>query len=156
MRFNKRKFSASQQFEALRQSPLALGREGSLGIGRFHFQYLAQPTVLSRKYLVQIAYRQYQRPNVFVLEPDLVSLAENRKLPHVYQQSPPELCLYMPGTGEWGPDKLISKTILPWSILWLYFFENWLATDKWDGGGLHPNVDSRRKAPTSKNLRRSH
>ncbi|MRR06724.1 MAG: hypothetical protein EG828_07240 [Deltaproteobacteria bacterium] len=134
MRFYQKKISASQQYEALRQSPLALRGEGHLGIGRFHFQYYAQPTVFSREYLIQIAYRQYQRPNVFVLKPDLVALADNRKLPHVYQQSPPDLCLYLPNTGEWSPEKLISKTILPWSILWLYFFENWLATDQWDGG----------------------
>jgi hypothetical protein len=139
MRFHQKKFSSSQQFEALRQSPLALEGHGTLGVGKFHYQYYAQPTVLSRLYLIRITYRQYQHPNVYVIEPDLVVLADNRKLPHVYQQSPPDLCLYLPNTGEWSPEKLISKTILPWSILWLYFFEDWLATDQWNGGGEHPS-----------------
>lgn len=138
MRFKKKKFTASQQFLALRQSPLALRGNGTLGIGKFHFQFYAQPTVLSRQYLVRISYRQYKRPKIMVLEPDIVSLADNRNLPHVYQQNPPELCLYLPNTGEWSQEKLISKTILPWTILWLYYFENWLATDQWEGGGEHP------------------
>jgi hypothetical protein len=154
MRFYQKKFSAAQQFEALRQSPLVLGGCGTLGGGKFHFQYYAQPTVLSRRYLIRISYRQYQRPNVIVMEPDLVVLADNRKLPHVYRQSPPDLCLYLPNTGEWSPDKLISKTILPWSILWLYFFEDWLATDRWNGGGVHPAEASGRKPRTKKKLRR--
>lgn len=154
MRFHKKLFSASQQYESLRQSPLTVGGDGTLGVGKFHFQYYAQPTVLSRKYLIRVSYRQYQRPMVIVLEPDLVALADNRKLPHVYNQSPPELCLYLPNTGEWSPEKLISMTILPWSMLWLYYFENWLATDEWVGGGEHPTASSGRKGHKKKKLRR--
>lgn len=31
--------------------------------------------------------------------------------------------------------------IVPWTSLWLYFFEDWLATDEWKGGGKHPAED---------------
>lgn len=141
VKFHKKKFSASQQYEALRQSPLTVGGHGALSAGAFHFSCNAKPTVLSRQYLIRISYRQFLLPKVIVLEPDLVALANNRSLPHVYQQSPPNLCLYLPVTGEWTPEKLISKTILPWSILWLYYYENWLATDIWEGGGEHPAED---------------
>jgi len=139
MRFQQNKLSVPQQYQALCQNPLALRGEGTLRIGKFRFRYYAQPTPISRQYQIEILYSRYKRPNVFVLEPDLLALADGRKLPHVYQQKPPDLCLYMPNTGEWSPEKLISRTILPWSVVWLYYFENWLATDNWAGGGEHPN-----------------
>jgi hypothetical protein len=74
---------------------------------------------------------------VFVDYPDLVLLAQGRKLPHVYRD-PQRLCLYMPRTGQWAADKRIDQTIIPWTYLWLYFFEDWLAFGEWNGGGKHP------------------
>jgi hypothetical protein len=32
----------------------------------------------------------------------------------------------------------LDQTIVPWAALWLFFFEEWLATDEWKGGGVHP------------------
>lgn len=32
----------------------------------------------------------------------------------------------------------IANTILPWTSLWLYYYEIWLGTGKWEGGGDHP------------------
>ena len=34
----------------------------------------------------------------------------------------------------------ISGTIVPWTILWLFYFEEWLMSDEWKGGGVHPRV----------------
>lgn len=75
---------------------------------------------------------------MFVDDPDLTELAQGERIPHVYQQKPTRLCLYLPGTGQWSSDKWILKTIAPWAVLWLYFFEDWLATEEWKGGGMHP------------------
>jgi len=47
----------------------------------------------------------------------------------VYEQNPARLCLSLPGTGEWSPAKRISETIVPWTYLWLWYFEEWLASD---------------------------
>lgn len=38
---------------------------------------------------------------------------------------------------------LIAKTILPWTALWLYYYELWLDTGKWLGPSSHtadPNL----------------
>jgi hypothetical protein len=145
MQYHQNTITVSQQFQALRQHSLTLSGAGTLGIGRFNFRYYAQPTPISRQYLIEISYRHYKRPNVYVIEPDLLALTDGRKLPHVYQQDPPDLCLYMPNTGEWSPEKWISKTIVPWSFVWLYYYENWLATDHWAGGGEHPGRETRRQ-----------
>jgi hypothetical protein len=34
----------------------------------------------------------------------------------------------------------IDKTIVPWCYLWLFYFEDWLATGEWKGGGIHPET----------------
>ncbi|AIQ89412.1 protein of unassigned function [Methylobacterium oryzae CBMB20] len=36
---------------------------------------------------------------------------------------------------------LLGRTIVPWAILWLWFFEDWLATGEWRGGGVHVSPD---------------
>ena len=57
----------------------------------------------------------------------------------MYEQD--RLCLYLPGTGEWTSDKPIALTIVPWTSLWLYFYEVWRATGEWLGGGIEPDVE---------------
>ncbi|MDY0295864.1 MAG: hypothetical protein RB296_00975 [Acidobacteriota bacterium] len=32
---------------------------------------------------------------------------------------------------------IIAKTIVPWASEWLIFYELWLATGEWLGGGIH-------------------
>jgi hypothetical protein len=46
------------------------------------------------------------------------------------------LCLYR--YQEFNSYKYLSKTIIPWTVEWLYFYELWLATGEWCGGGEHP------------------
>ena len=38
-----------------------------------------------------------------------------------------------------SPSTRISETIVPWTFLWLWYFEEWLASDVWKGGGVHPS-----------------
>ena len=35
----------------------------------------------------------------------------------------------------------LDQTIVPWTTLWLFYFEEWLASDDWKGGGMHPRDD---------------
>ena len=35
----------------------------------------------------------------------------------------------------------IDQTIVPWTALWLFYFKEWLASDDWKGGGIHPEGD---------------
>ncbi len=34
----------------------------------------------------------------------------------------------------------ISRTIIPWAIEWLYYYEIWCVTGEWQGGGAHPTA----------------
>jgi hypothetical protein len=105
---------------------------------------LLAPSALSRKYTVRIEYPWRGVPKIFVLEPDLHVIADtvipDRSLPHVYTQHPVRICVYLPGTGEWHSTKAIAATLVPWSITWLGFFEDWVFTDVWSGGGIHPSI----------------
>ena len=54
-----------------------------------------------------------------------------------------QICLYM--NSEFNSSKYLSNTIIPWAIEWLYYYELWLTTGKWLGGGRHPENCSKKK-----------
>jgi hypothetical protein len=103
-----------------------------------------QPTPVSNTYKVSVSYVVGGYPAVHVLDPELTVREGEAKLPHVYPGK--ELCLYVPAEGQWSPASLISETTLPWTSLWLYFYEVWHSSGQWLGGGKHP-VGGGQKTP---------
>lgn len=96
------------------------------------------PDEYSRSYTLEMRYKLKCSPKVYVRDPDLRELAGNRRLPHMYDQAKQQLCLFLPNVGLWSPDRLIGNTVMLWAIMWLRYFEIWLITDVWHGGGEHP------------------
>lgn len=94
-----------------------------------------QPSPTSDKYTVELEYKVPTRPCVRVVRPKLRLAAGRTRLPHVFKGN--DLCLYL--TGEWRPDLKISEYIIPWISFWLFFYEVWLVTGEWLGGGHEPN-----------------
>lgn len=88
------------------------------------------PTPLSREYLVRVVVESKGRPRVYV--PGLRRRQPMEPIPHTYSESEP--CLYFP--GEWRRDMKVATTIITWTSLWLVFYESWLATGAWQGGGI--------------------
>lgn len=88
------------------------------------------------------------QPDVIVLEPDLDALAGGRKIPHTYAYDGKgtRLCLWWPKGREWVPRMKLAETFIPWTAEWLYYFELWLKTGEWLGGGEHPDISPRRWA----------
>lgn len=129
------RLTSAQQYWGLRNSRLCAGT-GVLHRDTLSWRFTAQPTPLSRSYHLRILYHLGSRPDAIVDDPDLAALAGGRRLPHVYEQEPPRLCLYLP--GQWSSSMRLVDTIVPWSLLWLFYFEEWLETDAWRGGGMHP------------------
>jgi hypothetical protein len=102
MRFDRPKpVTVAQQYFNLRANP-ACTSEGRLRGKVLSWAFVVAPTPLSRCYTARIEYRQGAWPEVFIDDPDLTLLSDGRSLPHVYQQSPARLCLYLPNSGEWG------------------------------------------------------
>lgn len=123
----------AQQYTFLRANPICLGT------GRVHarglvWEYRDRPSPLSREYAMRITFQRRGTPEVFVKSPDLLELAAGRPLPHVYHD-PLRLCLIQPGAREWAGTMRIDQTFVPWAMTWLYYFEEWLVSDEWKGGG---------------------
>ncbi len=89
-----------------------------------------QPRPLSPKYRVAVRYKLNFYPSVKVISPALAP-----KAPHLWSDG--TLCLYYPKENPWRRDMLIATTILPWTALWLYYYELWLDTGKWLGPSSH-------------------
>ena len=129
----------SQQLLFLKASP-AISGVGQVRANKLTWQETIQPTALARSYLATITLQPGQTPGVQIDDPDLELLAAGRPLPHVYRD-PLRLCLYLPGAREWDARKRIDQTIIPWTYLWLYYFEDWLWSDDWKGEGQHPGEE---------------
>jgi hypothetical protein len=137
--------SLAQQYLFLKSSRVGDG-VGSLKAAALTWEYRDRPTPLSREYILRIVYRLGMSPQVFVLNPDIAALAGNRELPHVYR-NPLRLCLYLPGSGEWAAHLRIDQTFVSWASVWLFYFEEWLASGEWKGGGVHPQPADREEQP---------
>jgi hypothetical protein len=94
------------------------------------------PSAVSRTYMMRVSYKLGKSPKVNVISPDLSALADSKPLPHIYGGN--EICLFLPGSGEWTSSMFLAETVVPWTVEWLFFFEIWNATGEWYGGGKHP------------------
>lgn len=130
--------SASQQLLFLKKAGFE-GAEYAIKRDRLTWQGKLRPDALGRDYTVRIEHSAGGYPDVVVEEPDLLILTDGRDPPHVYPD-PLRLCLHLPGTGEWEPWMRLDQSIVPWAMLWLYYFEEWLESGDWKGGGQHPDV----------------
>jgi len=110
-----------------------------------------RPTDISQDYKIEIVHRQNERPIIKILSPKLELAANATKLPHVYEDD--HLCLYYPRYGEWTHEDFISDTLVPWISLWLVFYEYWLLTGEWKGGGKHPRVRERSRRRAQQTVR---
>lgn len=146
--FQPRHLTVAQQYGALQASSICPGI-GRLQARHLRWDFDSRATPLGRAYKIRITYTVGVRPELTVLRPKLSELAGGRRLPHVYRQEPPVLCLYLPGTSEWTPSMFIARTIVPWTALWLFYFEYWLVTDEWKGGGMHPADNGDKNASSS-------
>jgi hypothetical protein len=118
--------------------------EGTLAPIQKRYRVRMSYTVPSAVELFSIVNAQ---PRVQVLGPVLERHPEfdEGPVPHVYHNrrdvALPFLCLFDPYSGEWSPDDLLADTTVHWAARYLYFYEGWLVTGKWLGGGRHPTAE---------------
>lgn len=93
-----------------------------------------QPRELSQRYRIKIIHQLHKMPEVFVLRPQLVADVGST-IPHTYPGN--RLCLYHPKRQEWSQQMHVATTIVPWTSLWLNYYELWQVTGEWLGGGEH-------------------
>jgi len=139
LKFREKKYTLAQQYASLEYCR-GLNGSGKLTHHGFNYEFSAKPTPLSRTYTILIIMKKIKGPKVYVTSPKLSELADGRKIPHLYSQKEQRLCLYHPRDRDWHHGKYIARTIAPWTYLWLFFFEEWLLSDDWKGGGEHPDT----------------
>jgi hypothetical protein len=101
---------------------------------------LLQPTPRSDSYEVEIEYEVPVRPEVRILSPRLRIQEGCLRPPHTFEDW--SLCVHE--ARDWNANILIALTIVPWICAWLYFYEVWLDTGAWLGGGTHPDLPQHR------------
>lgn len=95
-----------------------------------------QPTPTSEIYTVQITYEHgTSRPKVEVLNPPLRTRGDGVRIPHTFENG----CLCLHVAEDWNSTMLVHQTIIPWTSTWLYYYEIWLITGEWLGGGHERN-----------------
>ncbi|MEZ2410402.1 hypothetical protein AB6806_26745 [Bosea sp. RCC_152_1] len=121
---------------------------------------------IQKPYEIEIAYCPFDTFDEFtilngditvrLISPELVVFhpVKGGLVHHVYadpeQPARSPLCLYDPRTQEWSPARAMAETIIPWAMEWLFFYEAWLLTGEWHGGGRgHPSLERSRPCPTN-------
>ncbi len=112
--------------------------KGAVRLGELNCTLRLQPSPASQRYTVHLAYRHGRRPRITVIDPPLILHPGAASLPHVYAGD--ELCLYFP--GQWKHDRLLAHTVVPWISEWLMYYEVWLVTGRWAGGGHTHTADA--------------
>lgn len=94
--------------------------------GGFTWHGTLQPTLTSMAYRIKIVHDHLRAPKVF-----LPRVHFPPGTPHIYNDQ--SLCLYWPEEWQWSATERLADTIVPWTALWLYFFEGWRVTGRWLG-----------------------
>ena len=103
-----------------------------------------RPTVDSEEYVIKIRARVGSTMvGLFPVRPKIGRLSNGKKVPHMYKDG--SLCLFYPKYCEWNYTDSWAETLVPWACLWLYFYELWLQTGEWLGGGIHCGNNKPRK-----------
>jgi len=120
--------------------------ECSVRRNRLVWEGRVQPTAVTHSYDIRVTHELYTLPEIFLLSPNPQEMADavipGRRIPHVYSyEHPIRLCVYHPKKREWKYTMPLVTTVIPWTIMWLSFFEDWVCTDVWSGGGEHPEPE---------------
>lgn len=109
--------------------------------GKLLWEQRVRPSELSKTYDITLKYNGVY-PEVYLYNQGIMK-EKDEYIPHCYKRHYKSendeyvrLCLYYPKYQEWSKDMLLSDTIIPWTIDWLYFYELWRITGKWLGGGV--------------------
>ena len=95
-----------------------------------------KPTEESISYKLKITAKVESKVvNIFPIEPYIGLEVNGQEVPHMYRDG--SLCLFYPEYDEWKYTDSWAETLIPWASLWLYYYEIWLQTGEWLGGGIH-------------------
>lgn len=111
-----------------------------------NIRLLLRPTEHSKVYTVKIIFKGMDC-KVWLL--DNIKKLDAEDFPHCYkkEKNRVQLCLLHPDKFEWSMVDWVQDTIIPWTIEWLFYYELWLCTREWYGGGEHPAGEIKSEIP---------
>lgn len=104
--------------------------------GKMEVLLRLKPSDASITYTIKLIAQQGNKSvDIFVIEPRIGKYENGEKVPHLYSNG--SLCLYYPKYQERNYSDSWADTLIPWTSLWLFYYEIWKDTGKWLGGGIH-------------------
>jgi len=104
--------------------------------GKMEIILSLKPTDVSINYKVRLVAKKWNKSvDVFVEEPRIELFENGEEVPHLYPNG--SLCLYYPEYQERDYRDSWAETLIPWTSLWLFYYEIWKDTGNWLGGGIH-------------------
>ena len=107
--------------------------------------FSAELDIRGGKYRVRIDYQENKSPKVYMITPQ-IDMSNSLEIHtfgmhyhSAYKRNLPKLCLTYWDEDKWNNSILLTDSYIPWAIEWTEFYEIWLLTGKWHGGGVHPS-----------------
>lgn len=92
---------------------------------------------LTARYRVRVEYVLGHYPRAFVLNPAPQRRHPRQPVIHTMGRDD-EPCLFTPQHNDWRPSMSLARSIVPWLMEWLVFYEAWYYEGGWEGGGAMP------------------
>lgn len=110
----------------------------------------AELDIRGGKYKIRIDYQESSSPKVYMITPQ-IDMSDSLEI-HTfgmyyhgaYKRRLPKLCLTYWDKDKWNNSILLTDSYIPWAIEWTEFYEIWLLTGKWHGGGVHPSESEKK------------
>jgi len=128
----------------LKHCPLSSNGSGEFTKNYFYWEFDANPSTFSKIYRVLLVWDfKYVVPNVYILNNELCVVGLTHRIPHIYCKEKIKLCLYFPDYNEFDRTMSLCESVIPWTYLWLQYYEEWLYSGEWKGGDApHPLVSN--------------
>lgn len=132
--FNKKIISIPLQYSKLTNKFSGIIVEKQISVNGFYLVLNMKPFENSLDYRVLFFQERNKKPKTYILSPNIYELTNGKEPPHVYEfnESLCRLCLNLP--SEVDTNKYYDY-VIPWISDWLAYFEMWLITGEWYGGG---------------------
>jgi hypothetical protein len=129
-----------RHYAGLKLCPLSSNGSGEFFKNYFYWEFNLKPSPFGQIYRILIIWDfKFVAPKVYILDKKLHNIGENRIIPHLYCREKIQLCLFYPRYKEFNELMSLCDTIIPWTRLWLQYYEEWLYSDDWKGGDApHP------------------
>lgn len=131
-------------YTGLKHCPLSSNGNGEFTKDYFYWEFDAKPSTFSKTYRVLLIWDfNFAAPKVYILDSELHEVELTKRIPHLYCREKIQLCLFYPDYNEFDRSMSLCESIIPWTYLWLQYYEEWLYSGEWKGGDApHPEVSS--------------